>query len=171
MKGYNENWPPPNPKGSASLLPSRFCQKFSVFWQRNLTHTITNYCGLPTAYFSFLNLITVPSQTTFDPSMHLSLADMAVDSRLSPKIISITIKHFRTDQFQIGHNIYLGRKGHIICPVKAMTSHLAVSDSHSRALFKYKNVTRWSFNSAVNATLGKPQLNLTPIASKLEWLL
>ena len=67
--------------------------------------------------------------------MHLTLADVAVDSRSSPKIISITIKHSKTDQLQQGHNIYLGKTGHIICPVKAMTSYLAVKGSHPGALF------------------------------------
>ena len=116
-----------------------------------------------TAYLGFLRSseFTVPSQTTFGPSIHLSLADVAVDSRSSPKINSITIKHSKTDQLQQGHNIYLGKTGHIICPVKAMTSYLAIRGSHSGALFVQENgmaLTRRSFSSAVKAVFGKLQL-------------
>ena len=50
------------------------------------------------AYFGFLRSseFTSSSQTNFDTCTHLSLADMAVDS----KIMLIIIKHSKTDQLQ-----------------------------------------------------------------------
>jgi len=115
------------------------------------------------AYFGFLRSseFTAPSQTSLDPCTHLSLADVVVDSRSSPKIMSITIKHSKTDQLQQGHNIYLGRTGHSICPVKALISYLAVRGTRPGALFVKKNgvaLTRQSFSSELEAIFCKLQL-------------
>jgi len=115
------------------------------------------------AYFGFLRSseFTAPSRTSFDPGTHLSLADVAVDSRSSPKIISITIKQSKTDQLQQGHNIYLGRTGHNICPVKALMSYLAVRGSSPGALFVQKNgvaLTRQSFSLELETIFRKLQL-------------
>ena len=53
------------------------------------------------AFFGFLHSseLTVPSQDTYDPSIHLSVNDVAVDSRSSPTMIQVTIKQSKTDPF------------------------------------------------------------------------
>ena len=42
-----------------------------------------------TAYFGFLRVgeMTVPSLDAYDPSVHLSLGDVALDSRTAPTIV------------------------------------------------------------------------------------
>ena len=54
---------------------------------------------------------TVPSQDGYnpDPSVHLSLSDVAVDSRSSPSMIRVRIKQSKTDPFRPGINLYLGK--------------------------------------------------------------
>ena len=58
------------------------------------------------AFFGVLRSseLTVPSQDTYDPSIHLSVNDVAVDSRLSPTMIQVTIKQSKTDPFRQGVN-------------------------------------------------------------------
>ena len=55
--------------------------------------------------------LTVPSQDGYnpDPSVHLSLSDVAVDSRSSPSMIRVRIKQSKTDPFRPGINLYLGK--------------------------------------------------------------
>ena len=116
------------------------------------------------AYFGFLRSseFTAPSQTFFDPCTHLSLADVAVNSRSSPKLMSVTIKHSKTDQLQQDHNIYLGRTDHSICPVDAMTSYLAVRGNTPGALFVKKNgvpLAHSLFSAELDDLLCKLHLN------------
>lgn len=46
-------------------------------------------------------------QGTFDSETHLSLADVAVHSKLAPTIVQIIIKQSKTDPFRQGVQLYL----------------------------------------------------------------
>ena len=46
--------------------------------------------------------MTVPSQATYDPTIHLSMQDVAVDNRSSPSLVRILIKQSKTDPFRQG---------------------------------------------------------------------
>ena len=50
-------------------------------------------------YFGFLRSgeITVPSENTYDKSVHLNMADVAVDSITSPSLVRVTIKQINSD--------------------------------------------------------------------------
>ena len=127
-------------------------------------HNLMVWAACCTAYFGFLRSseFTVPSQKAFDPNTHLTLEDVAVDCRKSPKIVSIIIKLSKTDQFIQGHTIYLGRTGHRVCPVQAMVSYLAVRGSQPGALFIQSDgtaLTRQLFIVALHNILGELQLN------------
>ena len=52
-----------------------------------------------TCFFGFLRSgeATVPSQGAFDPSVHLSISDVALDSPTSPKTVILRIKASKTD--------------------------------------------------------------------------
>ena len=69
------------------------------------------YC---TTFFDFLQSseMTVPSQDTHNPTIHLSIDDVAVGNKSSPKIVlikivRIRIKQSKTDPFHQGVYIYL----------------------------------------------------------------
>ena len=62
----------------------------------------------------------------YDPQVHLSLADVSVDSHSSPSQIRLRIKQSKTDPFRIGVDVFLGSIGQSICPVLAMLSYLSV---------------------------------------------
>ena len=65
--------------------------------------------------------MTVPSDSTYDPSVHLSYKDIAVDDPVNPQtqIISVFIKQSKTDPFRRGINLFLGRTSSDLCPVMA----------------------------------------------------
>jgi hypothetical protein len=51
---------------------------------------------------------TVPSQKDYNPEVHFSLADVAIDSHARPSLIQLKIKQSKTDPFRLGADIYLG---------------------------------------------------------------
>ena len=74
-------------------------------------------------FFSFLRTgeMTVPSDSGYDPSVHLSYKNIAVDDpvNLQTQTISIFIKQSKTDPFRRGINLFLGRTSSDLCPVMA----------------------------------------------------
>ena len=53
-----------------------------------------------TAFFGFMRCgeFTSPSHSAYDPTVHLSFSDVAVDSKTCPTFIRLTIKQSKTDQ-------------------------------------------------------------------------
>lgn len=93
------------------------------------------------AFFGFLRAseFTVPTDTSFDPAVHLAREDVAVDSLTNPTWLSVTIKSSKTDPFRAGVTLYLGRTGNILCPVVAMLAYLAVRPTREGPLFLFKD--------------------------------
>ena len=56
--------------------------------------TILLWAATCTCYFGFLQSreATIPSQSAYDPAVHLSMADVSLDSQTNPKVIAIKIK-------------------------------------------------------------------------------
>ena len=52
-------------------------------------------------FFAFMRVgeMAVPSDDSFDPSVHLSVEDIAVDDPSSPAMLRVTIKQSKTDPF------------------------------------------------------------------------
>ena len=112
------------------------------------------------AFFGFLRCseFTVPQQDNYDSSIHLSLADIALDSRSSPQTIQVHIKQSKTDPFRQGVNIYLGRTDQYVCPARAIVAYLAIRGSKPGPLFILPDgrwLTRTIFSSAIDNILSK----------------
>ena len=111
-----------------------------------------------TAFFGFLRCgeFTIPSLATYDPEVHLFLADVAVDDKLAPTVVQITIKQSKTDPFRQGVQLYLGKTDTGLCPVKAVWAYLATRDAIPGPLFKLANtqgLTRQEFSARLTRTL------------------
>jgi len=106
--------------------------------------------GAPTAYnsimlwaaccmefFGFLRVseLTAPSLTQYDPEVHLSLADVALDSHHSPSKVWLFIKQSKTDPFCQGVRLCLGKTDSSLCPVKALLPYLAARGAIPGPLF------------------------------------
>ena len=92
-----------------------------------------------TGFFGFLRAgeFTIASGNAsgnaYDPHVHLSLADLSIDSHSAPTMISLKIKQSKTDPFRQGVDVFLGATQADICPVKAMVDYIAVRPpSHYR---------------------------------------
>ena len=99
---------------------------------------------------------TVPSQTEYDKEEHLSLRSIAVDSRLAPSVVIVTIKQSKTDPFCQGVKLHLGKTGTDICPVCAILPYLAARGAKHGPLFILDDgtfLTRQKFAAMVTLTL------------------
>ena len=69
-------------------------------------------CLLP-AFFVFLRTgeLTVPTGSSYNPSVHLSVGDIAVDHPSRPLFVCVTIKQSKTDPFRKGVDLFIGRTG------------------------------------------------------------
>ena len=52
--------------------------------------------------------MTVPSDTKFDPGVHLCVGDIAIDDPAQPSMLRVTIKQLKTDPFRKGVNLFVG---------------------------------------------------------------
>ena len=88
-------------------------------------------------FFGFLRAgeFKTPSENAYDPQVHLSLSDLALDSHTAPTTISLRIKQSKTDPFRVGVNIFLGATRSDVCPVQAKIQYLAVRPSEPGPLF------------------------------------
>ena len=110
------------------------------------------------AFFGFLRCgeFTVPSQTEYDKEEHLSLRDIAVDSRLAPSVVIVKIKQSKTDLFRQGIKLHLGKTSTDTCPVCAILPYLAARGAKHGPLFILDDgtfLTQQKFAAMVTLTL------------------
>ena len=115
-------------------------------------------------FFGFLRCseFTVPSKKDYDPESHLSLADISVDSRIAPSMIRIHIKQSKTDPFQQGVHVCLGKTDNDICPVNSLLAYLVRRCGTPGPLFVMEDgqyLTRELFRAQLNTILQEAGLN------------
>ena len=105
------------------------------------------------AFFGFLRAgeFTVPSRAEFDPEVHLSLADLALDSHSSPSLMRIRIKQSKTDPFRHGVDIYLGKVASPLCPISAMIAYVSSRGPQQGPLFLFSDGSTLSRQRLVSA--------------------
>jgi len=123
------------PDGSWSLRASRELRPFAPPCSSRLPITLQIMCAIKDClssqpyshsnimlwaacclvFFGFLRVgeFTVPCHSNYDSEMHLSLTDIALDSRDNPLLIAVSIKQSKTDPFRKGVTLYLGVTNHI----------------------------------------------------------
>ena len=110
------------------------------------------------AFFGFLRVseFTVPAQSQYDHTTHLSISDISIDNKDCPQLLRIRIKQSKTDPFRQGVDIYLGRTGEVLCPVRGILPYLAQRGNRPGPLFVYQDgrmLTRHLFSTAVDKLL------------------
>ena len=75
-------------------------------------------------FFGFLRAEEFTTSRPFDPSIHLAVSDMQANPLMNPTCFKISIKCLKTDPFQMGCDIYVGRGIGSICPVASIGNFL-----------------------------------------------
>lgn len=96
-------------------------------------------CNL--AYFGFLRSseFTVPNLATFSPEVHLSLADVAIDSYDAPTCLRIRLKASKTDPFRKGCFIHIGLGSYPLCAIQSLMAYLTVRGNREGPLFLFQD--------------------------------
>ena len=111
------------------------------------------------AYFGFMRIgeLTVSSDDAYDSASHLSWGDSAVDDPACPSCMEVRVKASKTDPFQQGISLLIGRVASDLCPVSAMLAYLVVRGNQTGPpLFKFQDgrpLTRQRFVMAVKEAL------------------
>lgn len=95
-----------------------------------------------TAWFGFLRVseFTTPP-SGFDPSVHLSISDLAVDRLCQASGVLLVIKASKTDPYRQGVNLFLPRTGGVLCPVDSLSNYLHHRCNGAGPLFLFSDGT------------------------------
>ena len=139
-KEHSKKAPPTKPR--LPITPHILLQLREI-WEKDAHdfNCIMLWAACCTCYFGFLRSgeICTPSDAAYDPTTHLSLSDIAVDSRTNTSSIAVRIKASKTDPFRQGVTIYLGATNSKVCPVKAMLAYIEVRGNDPGPLFLFSN--------------------------------
>ena len=120
--------------------------------------TVMLWAACSLAFFGFLRAgeLSVPSDAAYDLKVHLNVSGIAVDNPVSPTVIRVSIKQSKTDPFRRGVDLFMGKTGTDLCPVKAMLQYLVVRGTQREALFRFQDgrlLTRQRFVKEVRKAL------------------
>ena len=102
-------------------------------------------------FFGFLRSGEFTSQSSeYDPSWHLSIQDLSVDSTTNPTLLQVAIKGSKTDQLRQGVNIIVGRTKSHICPVKSVLAYVACRGFKLGPLFCHRDGSPLTRQQLVN---------------------
>ena len=91
-----------------------------------------------TTFFTFCRLgeMVVEREDAYEPNVHLSFR---VDNAKVPSVISLHLRHSKTEPTFKGVKVYIGRTGNDLCPVSALLHYLTARGNHPGPLFVCEN--------------------------------
>lgn len=92
-------------------------------------------------FFAFLRSgeLVVPSDSAFDPNVHLAYGDVRADNTSSPQFLEVRIKASKTDPFRVGVAVYLGRTNCALCPVAATLRYMVSRGGSPGIFFRFED--------------------------------
>ena len=143
------------PKARLPITPM-ILRKMPQSWldRDQLFNSIMLWAASLVTFFSFCRSgeTTVEDEKKYDSSVHLSFSEVSVDNAESPNMISLNIKHSKTDQGAVGVRVIMGRTDDDLCPVSALLTYLERRGSTPGALFQWDNRIPLSKTKFVDAT-------------------
>ena len=142
LRGIKGQYAKRNP-GSRQRLPitPELLRAIRAVWGKKAhsQDSIMLWAAVCLCFFGFLRAgeMTVPSDHAYDPGVHLNFDDIAIDSKINPSIMRVTIKASKTDPFRQGIEIFVGRTHTDLCPIEAMLAYLAVRGGTQGLLFAF----------------------------------
>lgn len=118
-------------------LPSHLSDTIHLALDLSIHDHCMFWAACTLAYFRFLHSaeFTVPNLASFLPTIRLTVADIAVDSMVSPSCLRVRIKASKTDPFQVGFYVHVGLGRAPLCALQAMLAFLALRGNSPGPLF------------------------------------
>ena len=151
----------PSQPGLGVISQQSICYKSAPSCHNNHTATITYDVDILLFRPFWLPICKWVHHPNSNPTQHLSLCEIAVDSRQSPYLLRVTIKQSKTDPFYQDVHLFLGKTSTVICPVNGMMPYLGMWGAQAGPLFintDRKQLT-WQLLSS----------NLKTILQKMKW--
>ena len=130
------------------------------FIQRSLdTHNsehVMLWAACCLGFFGFLRAEEFTVNSTFDPSIHLTVQDLQIDAEVNPSSLRVCIKSSKTDPLRQECFIYLGRGQAPLCPISAILAYLHLRGLSSGPLFidiHGRPLTRSRLSSCIQSVL------------------
>ena len=99
-------------------MTSEILRAMKGVWQINSNRNKTSmlWAATCTCFFGFLRSgeVVVPSDSDYNPAVHLSFGDVSMDNATDPQFLKVTIAS-KTDPFHQGVRVYLGRTNTDLC--------------------------------------------------------
>ena len=135
-------------------------------WQQSRVNrdTAMLWAATTMCFFGFLRSgeVVSPSDHTFDPALHLAYGDVALNDPSDLSCLEVRIKASKTDPFQHGVTVVLGRTADDLCPVAAITNYMVQRGAEAGPFFLFANgrlLTRDRFVKAVRSALSRAGVN------------
>ena len=133
------------------------------------------WAAVTLCFFGFFRSgeITVPSREAFDPQVHLSWGDVAIDDRNNPQAVRVHLRRSKTDQFRNGIDIVIGRTGDSLCPVAAVCAFMVRRGSSPGPFFMFPDgtpLTKARFVNVVRTALQELGLPQEQFAGHSFWI-
>ncbi|CAH3113440.1 unnamed protein product, partial [Porites lobata] len=90
-------------------------------------------------FFGFLRAGEFTVNSAFQPSIHMTVADLQADSLVNPTCFKVHIKCSKTDPFRMGCDVYVGRGEGLVCPIRALGNFLVLRGSSEGPLFTFSD--------------------------------
>ena len=159
VKGLKRTYHPTSCRTRLPITPELLGQLRSVWatWPERRDASML-WAAACMCFFGFLRAgeVVIPSDSSFDPSVHLAQGDVRVDSVVCPRYLEVSIKASKTDPFRRGVCIYLGVTYADLCPVAAILDYMVRRGQSPGPFFSFANgnsLTRDRFVSAVCSAL------------------
>ena len=79
--------------------------------------------------------LTIPSDTAFDPTTHITVEDITIDGIANPSMLNLCLKAFKTYPFRKGVDVVVGRTLDKLYPIAATMAYLALRGNGPGFLF------------------------------------
>ena len=123
------------------LTPQLLVKIHAAWSQGHLTFDrVMLWAAFCLGFFGFMRSgeFTCPSPNEVEDCA-LSVADVAIDSRINPRMLTIFLRKSKTDQYGVGTHICVGRTGSTLCPVSAMLAYMAIRPPIPGPLFIFQD--------------------------------
>lgn len=141
-----------HPRARLPITPS-ILRRMHPIWQDDSSHDKAMLWAAATlTFFSFCHS-GVPSESSYDPQVHLSICDIKGNDSKDPSVISIFLKRTKTDQVGKGVKVYIGRTNDDLCPITALMRYLRFRGSCQGPLFQFVRNSPEKFVEEVKVAL------------------
>ena len=142
LKGIHKANPDHKRKQRLPITLSVLLQLHSVWSKPPVSYNSTMlWAACCLGFFGFLRAGEFTCSESAASDHHLSPSDIAVDSHQNPRLLTLHLKHSKTDPFGVGCRVYLGRTDTTPCPVAAMLSYLSIRSTAPGPLFIFQDGT------------------------------